>query len=222
MVSAVIFDCDGVLVDSEVLIHTIELEILADLGMHYESGPFKARFMGMSDNAYYEALDLDALERLGRKIQSEARPLMKARIEKVFDEQLAEVKGAGRAVKAVRLRKAVASSSGVKALDYKLKKLDLWDLFVPHIYSGEHVAHAKPAPDLFLYAAKKLDVPPAECLVIEDSVNGVRAGIAAGMAVWGFSGGGHMDDHMSERLREAGAVRVVKDWDEAVALFAGL
>ena len=75
MVSAVIFDCDGVLVDSEVLIHKIELEILADLGMHYESGPFKARFMGMSDNAYYDALDLDALERLGRKIQSEARPL---------------------------------------------------------------------------------------------------------------------------------------------------
>ncbi len=222
MVSAVIFDCDGVLVDSEVLIHKIELEILADLGMHYESGPFKARFMGMSDNAYYEALDLDALERLGRKIQSEARPLMKARIEKVFDEQLAEVRGAGKAVKAVRQVKAVASSSGVKALDYKLKKLDLWDLFVPHIYSGEHVAHAKPAPDLFLYAAKKLDVAPADCLVIEDSVNGVRAGIAAGMTVWGFSGGGHMDDHMSERLRDAGAVRVVKDWDEAAALFAQL
>jgi HAD superfamily hydrolase (TIGR01509 family) len=222
MISAVIFDCDGVLVDSEVLIHTIELEILAGLGLHYESGPFKARFMGMSDNAYYAALDIDALERLGRKIQSEARPLMKARIEKVFDEQLAEVKGAGKAVKTVHKLKAVASSSGIKALDYKLKKLDLWDLFAPHIYSGEHVAHAKPAPDLFLYAAKKLDVTPAECLVIEDSVNGVRAGLAAGMVVWGFSGGGHMDDHMNERLREAGAERVVRDWDEAAALFAGL
>ena len=58
--------------------------------------------------------------------------------------------------------------------------------------------------------------------MIEDSVNGVRAGIAAGMTVWGFSGGGHMDDHMSGRLREAGAVRVVKDWDEAAALFAQL
>jgi HAD superfamily hydrolase (TIGR01509 family) len=222
MISAVIFDCDGVLVDSEVLIHDIELEVLATLGLHYESQPFKARFMGMSDNAYYEALDVDALERLGRKIQFEARPLMKARIEKVFDEKLAEVRGALEAVKSVHKLKAVASSSGIKALDYKLRKLGLWEPFAPHIYSGEHVAHAKPAPDLFLHAAKKLDVAPADCLVIEDSVNGVRAGISAGMTVWGFSGGGHMDDHMSERLREAGAVRVVKDWDEAAALFAGL
>jgi HAD superfamily hydrolase (TIGR01509 family) len=222
MINAVIFDCDGVLVDSEVLIHAIELEVLAELGLHYESGPFKARFMGLSNADYFTALDKEALERIGRTVEAEARPRMTAMIHKAFDEELAEVRGALAAVSALRLPKAVASSSGIKALDYKLKKLGLWDAFAPHVYSGEHVARAKPAPDLFLYAAEKLAVPPADCLVIEDSVNGVRAGLDAGMTVWGFSGGGHMDEHMSQRLAEAGAARLVADWDEATLLFAEL
>ena len=222
MTSAVIFDCDGVLVDSEVLIHAIELEVLSELGLHYESGPFKARFMGLSNAAYFKALNAEAIEGIGRPVEAEVRPRMVSMIEKAFADQLAEVKGARAAVAALHLPKAVASSSGIRALDYKLKKLDLWDSFAPHVYSGEHVAHAKPAPDLFLHAAAKLDTPPAECLVIEDSVHGVSAGLAAGMTVWGFAGGGHMDAAMGVRLMEAGAKRLVTDWDEAKVLFAGL
>ena len=219
---AVNFDCDGVLVDSEVLIHAIELETLAECGLHYESGPFKARFLGMSLPDYYAALDADAMERLGRAIQHELQPKMKARIRTVFDEQLAAVPGARDAVTAVRLPRAVASSSGVEALDYKLKKTGLWDDFAPHIYSSEHVARAKPAPDIFLHAARNLGVAPADCLVIEDSVNGVKAGLAAGMTVWGFCGGGHMDDAVRASVTAAGAHRVVGDWAEAQGLFAAL
>jgi len=219
MIKAVIFDCDGVLVDSEVLIHAIELEALAELGMHYESGPFKARFLGMSNPDYYAALDADAVERLGRPIRHEMQPRMKARVRKVFDEQLQAVPGALMAVQAVRLPKAVASSSGVEALDYKLKKLALWDAFAPHIYSAEHVPYAKPAPDLFLHAAAQLGIAPADCLVIEDSVNGVKAGLAAGMTVWGFAGGGHMDTPMRDMLVKVGAHHQVACWPEAQALF---
>jgi len=221
MVKAVIFDCDGVLVDSEVLIHAIELEALAELGMHYESGPFKARFLGMSNPDYYAALDQDAIERLGYPIQQKMRPTMHARVRAVFDRELAAVPGAREAVNAVRLPKAIASSSGVAALDYKLKKLALWDSFDPHIYSAEHVARAKPAPDLFLHTAAQLGVPPADCLVIEDSVNGVKAALAAGMTVWGFSGGGHMDESLTARLHDAGAHAQIAHWAEAQALFAG-
>ena len=216
---AVIFDCDGVLVDSEVLIHAIELEALAELGMHYESGPFKARFLGMSNPDYCAALDADAVARLGRPIRDEMQPRMKERVRKVFDAQLQAVPGAREAVAAVRLPKAVASSSGIDALDYKLKKLALWDSFAPHVYSAEHVARAKPAPDLFLHAAAQLGARPADCLVIEDSVHGVTAGIAAGMTVWGFSGGGHMDEDLTARLHDAGAHRLVAHWAEAQALF---
>ncbi len=126
MIRAVIFDCDGVLVDSEVLIHAIELEALAELGMHYESGPFKARFLGMSNADYYAALDEDAMERLGRPIQQDMRPTIHARVRAVFDRELAAVPGAREAVDTVHLPKAVASSSGVAALDYKLKRLALW------------------------------------------------------------------------------------------------
>lgn len=207
------------LVDSEVLIHAIELEALAELGLHYESGPFKARFLGMSNPDYYAALDADAMERLGRPIQQEMRPRMQERVRAVFDRELAAVPGARDAVNAVKLPKAVASSSGVAALDYKLRKLGLWEPFAPHIYSAEHVARAKPAPDLFLHAAAQLQVAPDDCLVIEDSVNGVKAGLAAGMTVWGFSGGGHMDDALSARLADAGAERLVAHWAEAQKLF---
>lgn len=222
MIEAVIFDCDGVLVDSEVLIHAIELDVLAALGLSYESEAFKERFMGMSDSAYYAALDQDALARLGRTIQSEARPRMKALIGKAFDEGLQEVAGARSAVGALTLSKAVASSSTAAALDYKLRKLDLWDEFAPHIYASDHVTHAKPAPDIFLHAAKMLDVAPAQCLVIEDSVNGVRAGLDAGMTVWAFAGGGHMSDAIGRRLVDAGAHRLVADWAQAERLFAAL
>ena len=207
------------LVDSEVLIHAIELEALAELGLHYESGPFKARFLGMSNPDYYAALDADAMERLGRPIQQEMRPRMQELVRAVFDRELAAVPGARDAVNAVKLPKAVASSSGVAALDYKLRKLGLWEPFAPHIYSAEHVARAKPAPDLFLHAAAQLQVAPDDCLVIEDSVNGVKAALAAGMTVWGFSGGGHMDDALSASLADAGAERLVAHWAEAQKLF---
>jgi len=222
LIKAVIFDCDGVLVDSEVLIHAIELEALAECGLHYESGAFKARFLGMSLPDYYAALDADAMARLGRPVQHEIRPKLKERIRIAFEEQLAAVPGACAAVDAVRLPKAVASSSSIDSLDYKLKRLGLWEPFEPHIYSSEHVARAKPAPDLFLHAAEKLGVAPGDCLVLEDSVNGVKAGLAAGMTVWGFSGGGHMDKHLRANLVVAGAERVVADWVEGAALLAAL
>ncbi len=222
MIAAVIFDCDGVLVDSEVLAHEVEAAVLARFGLEYEHAEFRDRFMGMSDKAFHAALDEDAKLRLGRSIIAELVPQMRAHYGTALRERLAEVPGARACVAAVTQPKAVASSSTVESLAFKLKKAQLWDHFAPHIYSADHVVHSKPAPDLFLHAARALAVEPGACLVLEDSVNGVKAGLAAGMRVWGFSGGGHMDGKAAQNLLAAGAERIIANWQDARPALAEL
>jgi len=211
-----------VLVDSEVIAHEVELAVLSEIGLIFDPHDFTVRFMGRSSKVFYELLDAEGQARLGRSIIDEIREPMRKRYRKAIEERLAEVPGALNAIRALRLPKAVASSSSVRGLGVKLRRVGHWDHFSPHIYSAEHVEHSKPAPDLFLLAANALDVAPRECLVIEDSVNGVTAGIAAGMRVWGFGGGGHMTPRIAEHLTEAGAERIVTDWPEAQRLFATL
>jgi beta-phosphoglucomutase-like phosphatase (HAD superfamily) len=222
MAKAVIFDCDGVLIDSEIIAVEVEMGLLAGHGLRYETAEFKTRFMGMSDAAFYAALAADSRARLNRDLPSDFRARVDAGKHELNEKKLVAVAGIERAVDVLALPKAVASSSERAHLDYKLRRTGLWDRFAPHIYCADHVARAKPAPDLFLYAARALSVAPGDCLVIEDSVNGVMAGLAAGMRVWGFLGGGHMDDAAGERLRRAGAERLIADWNEAAGLFGVL
>jgi len=222
MLRAVIFDCDGVLIDSEVIAVEVETALLAEHGLHYEIPEFVARFMGMSDKAFYAALSDDSILRLGRALPDDFKARVDAGKRLLNEQKLAAVAGIEFAVARLSLPKAVASSSETHHLDYKLRKTRLWDLFAPHIYSADHVTHAKPAPDLFLHAANALGVAPVDCLVIEDSVNGVKAALAANMRVWGFAGGGHMDDAGRARLAAAGAGRIVDDWNAAAKLFDAL
>ena len=221
MIRAVIFDCDGVLVDSEIIAVEVETALLAGIGLHYEISEFTARFMGMSDKAFYAALSEDSRQRLGRDLPDDFKARIDAGKRVLNEQKLAAIAGIEQAAERLRLPKAVASSSETHHLDYKLRKTGLWEIFAPHIYSADHVTHAKPAPDLFLYAANALVIAPSDCLVIEDSVNGVKAGLAAGMRVWGFAGGGHMDDAGRARLMAAGAERVIDSWDAAAVLFVG-
>jgi HAD superfamily hydrolase (TIGR01509 family) len=221
MIEAVIFDCDGVLVDSEVIALDVELGALAELGLDYTRAEFAARFTGLSNRAFFALLEKDSHAQLGRGFPDGFVESCHAKYRAAY-ERLVEVPGARDAVACVTLPKAVASSSTVDALNWKLHKVALWDLFAPHIYSADHVTHAKPAPDLFLYAAKALRIPPSACLALEDSVNGVTAARAAGMHVWGFLGGGHMDEAAGARLLSAGAERLLPDWPEAATALARL
>jgi HAD superfamily hydrolase (TIGR01509 family) len=222
MAAAVIFDCDGVLVDSEVIAVEVETALLAEIGLHYEIPEFTARFMGMSDRAFYAALDEDCLARTNRALPPDFRSRVDAGKRALNEQKLAAIVGIETAVTRLGLPRAVASSSDTDHLEYKLRKTGLWDHFAPHIYSADHVTHAKPAPDLFLYAAGALGIAPPDCLVIEDSVNGVKAALAAKMQVWGFAGGGHMDDGGRARLMAAGVERIVEDWSAAAVLFDAL
>jgi HAD superfamily hydrolase (TIGR01509 family) len=214
MFDAVIFDCDGVLVDIEVLALEVEIVALREIGLVYDEGEYKARFMGMSTNAFYDAIEADHHARNGSGLPEGFRAMCNARYVAAWH-RLGEVPGARDVVSRVTRPKAVASSSSTDALTRKLHKTEMWSLFAPHIYSADHVAHAKPAPDLFLYAAAALQIAPDRCLVLEDSANGVRAARAAGMTVWGFMGGGHMDDAAGDRLLSAGAERLIRDWPQA-------
>jgi HAD superfamily hydrolase (TIGR01509 family) len=215
---AIIFDCDGVLVDSEKLALAVELEVLAELGLTFERDDYVLRFMGLSTDAFHAAIDEEAQKRLGRSIAQEVRG--SERLRQVMIAHLTEVPGALEAVVALKLPKAIASSGSRAGLERKLKQTGLWEHFAPHVYSADHVTNAKPAPDLFLHAAEALGVAPKDCLVLEDSVNGVTAARTAGMTVWGFLGGGHAHDGLGARLLTAGAERLVRDWPEAARLLA--
>lgn len=217
---AVIFDCDGVLVDSEVLAIEVEIAILAECGLVYEPAEYGRRFLGLNDAAFREALARDSLDLTGRPLPDDFLHRAHTQRWDACQARLMEVAGCAAAVAALSLPKAVASSSGAGFLREKLRLTGLLEAFDPHIYSADLVARAKPHPDIFLHAAEALDVAPARCLAIEDSVNGVTSARAAGMAVWAFAGGGHMDEGASARLMEAGAERLVADWDEAADLFA--
>ncbi|HKU54267.1 MAG TPA: HAD family phosphatase [Rhizomicrobium sp.] len=222
MICAVIFDCDGVLVDSEILALEVELAILAEQGLEFEREDYVARFMGLSTLAFHEEIDREAQTRLGRPISQVIRDELATRLRQTMIARLTQVPGAGAAVAGTRLLKAVASSSTSEGLERKLRQVGLWDYFEPHVYSADHVAQAKPAPDLFLRAAEALGVDPGECLVLEDSVNGVIAARRAGMRVWGFLGGGHVHDRLGGRLTAAGAERLVQGWQDAAPLLAAL
>jgi beta-phosphoglucomutase-like phosphatase (HAD superfamily) len=215
----VIFDCDGVLVDSEILAIEVEITLLAECGLIYAPADYHHRFLGLNDAAYVEALNADALARTGAPLAADFIRRAHDQRWDACQERLAEVAGCAEAVAILTLPMAVASSSGAAFLREKLRLTGLLAAFDPHVYSADLVARAKPHPDIFLHAAGALDADPVRCLAIEDSVNGVTSARAAGMTVWGFAGGGHMDAASSGKLMEAGADRVVADWDEAAALF---
>ena len=211
---AIIFDCDGVLVDSEVLSIKGERTALEAFGIFYSPEDYVRKFVGLHDRAFLDALRDDYRTTHDRNAPED------------FEEQILEgrrrerhlltaVAGADVALKKARLYAraiGVASSSRAHFLTSKLERTGLYDLAHPHVYSADLVAHGKPAPDIFLYAAERLDVDPARCLVLEDSENGVKAGIAAGMTVWGFLGGGHIFDGHGERLLNVGAAQLAKNF----------
>lgn len=206
--SAIIFDCDGVLVNSEALVIGVERRFLAGLGLVYDDVEFLTRFVGTSDADLVALLRADHARRGTGSFPEDFLEQVRRTCFDLFTTELRAVEGLEVYLAGLRAPKAVASSSTVRSLKRKLGLTGLADWFGDHVYSAEHVANGKPAPDLFLHAASRLGIEPSDCVVIEDSVNGVLAGAAAGMQVWGFTGGGHADAGLGDRLAEAGAHRV--------------
>lgn len=203
---ALIFDCDGVLVDSEVIYIAAERALLAEIGLAYSREAYLSRFVGLSNPDYLATLKADFAKALpGKPFPSDYGERLHASVWPQIEAELKPLGGVADVVREFEGRVAVASSSPLDRLRRKLTLTGLIPLFEPYIYSADHVEHGKPAPDLFLHAAEQLLVEPARCAVIEDSVNGIQAASAAGMFAIGFTGGGHADDGLADRLLASGA-----------------
>jgi HAD superfamily hydrolase (TIGR01509 family) len=179
----VIFDCDGVLVDSERLAVRTEAEILSGLGWPLTESDIVERFVGRS--AAYMHGEIE--RHLGRDIDWEAE--FEPRYREVFERELVAVPGVTEALREITTPVCVASSGSHTKMRFTLGRTGLLDRFDGRIFSVDEVANGKPAPDVFLLAAEKMGAPPERCAVVEDSVSGVTAGLAAGMAVFAFAGG---------------------------------
>jgi HAD superfamily hydrolase (TIGR01509 family) len=183
-VELVIFDCDGVLVDSERLAVRVESRLISSLGWELSEDDVLGRFVGRSDE--FMLGEIEAA--LGRPVP-EWSGLYRERLFAAFDEELTAVDGVAEAIDALDVATCVASSGTHEKMRLTLGLTGLWDRFNGRIYSTTEVANGKPAPDLFLHAAERMGVPPDRCVVVEDSRSGVEAARAAGMRALGYAGG---------------------------------
>ena len=212
--SLVIFDCDGVLIDSEIVVCRLTGELLTGLGYPITTEEVIRRFAGRPERGMIADIEAD----WGRSVPPEFFPEVRRRIEHAYATELRIMPGIAGLLDRLRTRVCVASSAYPAKLRLGLEAVGLHDRFAPNIVSASVVAHGKPAPDVFVYAAGWMRTPVADCLVIEDSVAGVRAAIAAGMRAFGFVGGRHCDPAHRDRLLEAGAEKVMASFDEFDAL----
>lgn len=197
----IIFDCDGVLVDSEPIANRIMVEALADAGYTITLADAVARFVGRSMASVVAMVETD----LGRALPEGFVDALQERTFAAFTRDLRAMPGVADALMRLEHPVCVASSGAPDKIALSLALTGLDRFFDGHLFSAAMVARGKPAPDLFLHAAHCMGCAPDSCLVIEDSVPGVEAARAAGMRVLGFAGGGHAGPDLGDRLRVAGA-----------------
>lgn len=201
----VIFDCDGVLVDSEPLSLGTLTAGLNRIGVAIDVDTVRERFAGTSMTSIMGHIERD----YGIAAPDGFVEAVKAETLRAFDHDLRAMEGIALAVRSLELPSCVASSSDPARLAHSLGLTGLLPLFEGRIFSATMVSRGKPAPDLFLLAATEMGFAPGRCLVVEDSVPGVTAARAAGMRVLGFTGGGHwLHDSTGADLIAAGAERV--------------
>ena len=203
----IIFDCDGVLVDSEVISCRAHAETLTRHGYPITADQVLQRFLGVSDREARLSVEAE----LGCSLPDDFEAQMKQAALQRYADELGAIPHIGEAIAAIDLPKCVASSGTPEKIRHGLTCAGLYDVLAPNIFSATQVTRGKPAPDLFLFAAEQMNIRPAQCLVIEDSVAGVTGGRAAGMTVLGFHGGSHCSAGHAELLRAAGAAVTFDD-----------
>lgn len=217
--AAVLFDCDGVLVDSEPITNRVLAEMLGELGWSLTTDESMRIFTG---KAVKDEADLIE-SKTGFRITPEWLHGFRERRNEALERDLTAIPNAPAAVRALfeQLDGRIACASGADRfkVELQLEKVGILDCFAGRVFSGHEMPRSKPAPDVYLAAAAALGVDPKRCAVVEDTVTGAMAGVAAGATVFGYSTGesGHSGP---EALRSVGAVQVFSDMAELPALLA--
>lgn len=203
----ILFDCDGVLVDSEIIAAQVESKLLRDAGFDITAEDMCVRFAGTDWKNILLTIEKEADIPLSASLIDKS--------EKLLDTALAQrvkmIDGVKFALSKITEQRCICSNSSSPRLDMMLSKVGLKPYFAPHIYSAKDLGpdRAKPKPDIYLHGAKQFGADPSRCLVIEDSTHGIHAARAAGMRVIGFTGGSHTYPTHADRLTDAGAETVI-------------
>ena len=213
----IIFDCDGVLIDSEIVVCRLVSEEFTRLGHPIPVDEVIRRFAGRPEPEMIAEIERE----WGRPVPPEYFEGMKAKVADAYRTELRPVPGVAEALARLRVPFCVASSSAPGKLRLGLETAGLLGAFAGNLVSATYVSRGKPAPDVFLYAAGWMRTPIADCLVVEDSIPGVTAARAAGLRVVGFAGGSHCPGGHADRLIEAGAERVLGRFDELESILPG-
>jgi HAD superfamily hydrolase (TIGR01509 family) len=218
--SLVVFDCDGVLVDSELMACAAVATELGRLGIDIGADEIAARYIGVSAPSMYGDLEssFDVV------IDIEQRQAIDAAVDALLAARVTAMPGVEQAIASLseRYRICVASSGTMRRIEGSLRRASLWDAFVGRVFSASQVKAGKPAPDLFLFAAAQMGVAAAQAVVVEDSVAGVRSAKAAGMCCLGFTGGGHSNARLAQALLQHGAFSIFDDMSDLPGLVAAL
>ncbi len=216
----IIFDCDGVLVDSEIIASEVNLEIVKDLGMDLTLDELSQRYSGLTaDNIFAQVA-----EELNKPLPQDIAERSDKMLDEALRQSLQAVEGVHEMLDVMEDALCICSNSTTPRLEQNLKLTNLLDRFQPHIFSAVEVRQnlPKPSPDVFLHAAETLGATPAQSIVIEDSSHGVEGAVAAGMRVIGFVGASHSYVGHSEKLMDAGAETTVSKLSDVPATVEAL
>ena len=216
----IIFDCDGVLVDSEIIAAKVESKLLTDAGYPISVEEMGERFSGMTWKNILLAVEKEANIPLSASLLDKSEQLLDARLAR----DVKIIDGVKFALARLATQRCICSNSSSHRLDMMLEKVGLKPYFAPHIYSAKDLGadRVKPKPDIFLHAAEQFKVSPDKVLVLEDSVHGIHGAKAAGMRVVGFTGASHTYPSHADRLTDAGAETVISRMMDFPAVVAAL
>lgn len=213
----VIFDCDGVLVDSEIISSRVLSRELTALGLPLTPEDCLVEFTGITMAAAMARIE----KMMGRALPEDFEATLEQKDFDAFRTELEPVPGVKAVLPALNVPRCIASSGAIAKMRLTLGTTGLLSYFEPHLFSAQMVKHGKPAPDLFLYAAERMGAEPRRCVVVEDSAAGIDAGLAAGMRVLGFAGGSHANAEYEAVLQQSGAELVFRDMSDLPRLLDG-